>query len=150
MWLPSDEPKAIVHGNRLNRNSIPSLGYIRILNEDYEAILFLNMNLIVGAWYLDSNSLNELFENEAMEVVKFSPDSKIEIFEINNSLFKTVVELNEECKLSLPIKIDMLWDKIDLNSNDSRESLLSRYRIKDPSEEDIKSLISDYKLKEEM
>ena len=145
MWLPSDEPKEIFNGNKLNHSSIPSLGYIRVLNEDYEFILFIKDNLIVGTWYLNINSLTELYQNEAMEVIKILPESQIEIFEINLRLFKTVLDLNEECKLSLPIKIGMLWDKIGLNTNDSRETLLSKYRIREPSEDDIKNLVSTYK-----
>ena len=145
MWLPSEEPKDIIYGNKFDETRIPSLGYIKVFNEDYEFILFINQNLIVGAWYLDTNSLSELYENDAMGVVKVLPESKIEMFELNLSLFETVIELNDECKLSLPFKIGMLWDKIGMNCDDSRETLLSRYRIKDPSEEDIDSLISGYK-----
>ena len=145
MWLPSDEPKEILYGNKFDEACIPPLGYIKVLNDDYESILFLNEDLIVGAWYLDITSLNELYENDAMELVKVLPESKIEIFETNLSFFKTVIELNEECKLSLPIKIEMFWDKIGLKSYDSRETLLSRCRIKEPSEDDIESLISGYK-----
>ncbi|ADZ08734.1 hypothetical protein Metbo_0482 [Methanobacterium lacus] len=145
MWFPSDEPKEILRGNNLDKLSIPSLGYLRILNENYEFILFLNDNLIVGAWCLDIKSLSELFQNEAMEVIKILPDSRIELFEINPRLFKTILDLNEECKLSLPIRIDMFWDKIGFNTNVSRETLLAKYRIKEPSEEHIKNLVSTYK-----
>lgn len=145
MWLPSDEPKEILRANKLNNSSIPNLGYIRVLNEEHELVLFLNDNLIVGTWCLDINSLKELFQNEAMEVIKILPDSRIEIFEINPGLFKTILDLNEECKLSLPIKIAVLWDKIGLNTNDSRETLLSKYKIKEPSEEYIKNLVGTYK-----
>lgn len=145
MWLPSDDPKEKTYGNKLANESIPSLGYIRILNEDYESILFLNDGLIVGAWHLDAGTLHELYENEAMEMIKILPESIIEIYNTNQKLFNTVIELNEECKLSLPIKIDMFWDKIGLNSTDSREQLLSRYRINEPSENDLESLINGYK-----
>jgi len=145
MWLPSDEPKKVFIGNKLDHSSIPSLGYIRVLNKDHEFILFLKDNMIVGTWYFNINSLTELYQNEAMEVIKIQAESKIEIFEINQGLFKTILDLNEECKLSLPIKINMLWDKIGLDTNDSRETLLSKYRIKEPSEDDIENLVSTYK-----
>lgn len=145
MWLPSDDPKEKMYGNKLSKDNIPSLGYLRILNEDYESILFLKNDLIVGAWYLDAKTLNELYENEAMEMVKILPESVIEIYATTQNLFNTVTELNEECKLSLPIKIDMFWDKIGLISTDSREKLLSRYRINEPSENDLENLINGYK-----
>lgn len=145
MWFPSEEPKEILIGNNLDKLSIPSLGYLRVLNEDYEFILFLNDNLIVGAWCLDIKSLSELFQNEAMEAIKILPDSRIELFEINSGLFKTILDLNEECKLSLPIRIDMFWDKIGFKTKVSREKLLAKYRIKEPSEEHIKNLVSTYK-----
>lgn len=145
MWLHSDDPKEKTYGNKFSKESIPSLGYIKILNEDYESILFLNNGLIVGAWHLDALTLNELYENEAMEMVKILPESIIEVYETTQKLFNTVIELNEECKLSLPIKIDMFWDKIGFNSTDSREQLLSRYRINEPSKNDLESLINGYK-----
>lgn len=149
MWLPSDEPASKIWGNKLDESYLPSLGYIRVLNEDYESIIFLNDDLIVGAWYLDANTLNELYENSAMEKIKIVSESKIEIYETNEKLFKTIVELNEECKLSLPIRINMFWDKIGLNSTDSREELLSKYRINEPSVNDVESLINGYKSKKE-
>ena len=70
MWLPSDDPKEKMYGNKLAKEHIPSLGYIRILNDDYESILFLNEDLIVGAWHLDARTLHELYENDAMERIK--------------------------------------------------------------------------------
>jgi hypothetical protein len=149
MWLPSDEPKNRIYGNKIDKSYLPLLGYIRILNEDYESIIFLNDDLIVGAWYLDSNSLNELYENNAMEKVKIHSESRIEIYETSKKLFKTILELNEECKLSLPLRIDMFWDKIGLNSTDSREELLSKYRINEPSVNDVENLINDYKFQTE-
>jgi hypothetical protein len=149
MWLPSDEPQNRIYGNKLDKSYLPLLGYIRVLNDDYESIIFLNDDLIVGAWYLDANSLNELYENNAMEKVKISSESRIEIYETNEKLFKTVLELNEECKLSLPLRIDMFWDKIGLNSTDSREELLSKYRIHEPSVNDVENLINDYKFQTE-
>ncbi len=149
MWLPSDEPKNKVYGNKLDKSYLPSSGYIRILNDDYESILILSDDLIVGAWYLDADSLNELYENDAMEKVKILPESRVEIYEAHGKLFKTIIELNEECKLSLPLRIDMFWDKIGLNSTDSREELLSKYRINEPSINDVESLINDYKSKTE-
>jgi hypothetical protein len=84
-----------------------------------------------------------------MEKVKISSESRIEIYETNEKLFKTVLELNEECKLSLPLRIDMFWDKIGLNSTDSREELLSKYRIHEPSVNDVENLINDYKFQTE-
>jgi len=145
MWLPSDEPTNKIWGNKLDKTYLPSLGYIRVLNDDYESIIFLDNDLIVGAWYLDANSLNELYENYAMEKIKILTESRIEIYETSKKLFKTVIELNEECKLSLPIRIDMFWDKIGLNSTDSREKLLSKYRINEISENDVNDLLKDYK-----
>ena len=145
MWLPSDEPVNKIWGNKLDKSYLPSIGYIRILNDDYESIIFLDDDLIVGAWYLDSNSLNELYENDAMEKIKILSESTIETYETSEKLFKTVIELNEECKLSLPIRINMLWDKIGLHSTDSREKLLSKYRINEMSEDDVESLLKDYK-----
>lgn len=149
MWLPSDEPKNRIYGNRLDKAYLPLLGYIKVLNEDYESIIFLKDDLIVGAWYLDANSLNELYENNAMEKVKILSESRIEIYETNEKLFKTIMELNEECKLALPIRINMFWDKIGLNDTDSREELLSKYRINEPSLNDVENLINDYKFKTE-
>jgi hypothetical protein len=145
MWLPSDDPKEKMYGNRLEKDSIPSLGYIRVLNDNYESILFINQDLVVGAWHLDAKTLNELYENDAMEKVKIMGESAIEIYETSEKLFITVIELNEECKLSLPLSIDMFWDKIGLNSTDSREKLLSKYRIPEPSENDLENLINGYK-----
>jgi hypothetical protein len=149
MWLPSDEPKNKLYGNKLDKSYLPLYGYIRVLNDDYESILFLNEDLIVGAWYLDAKSLNELYENDAMEMVKILPESRIEIYEARGKLFKTIIELNDECKLSLPIRIDMFWDKIGLNNTDSRDELLSKYRINEPSVNDVESLINGYKSNKE-
>lgn len=147
MWLPSDEPENTIYGNKFERSYLPPIGYIRILNEDYESILFLNDELIVGAWYLDAKTLNELYENSAMEIIKILPESRVEIFKTTEKLFVTIIELNEECKLSLPLSIGMFWDKIGLNNTDSREKLLSKYRINEPSEIDVKNLIEGYKSK---
>lgn len=144
MWLPSDEPKDRMYGNTFDECYLPLLGYIRVLNDDYESIIFLNDDLVVGAWYLDANSLNELYENDAMEKVKILNESRIELYETSEKLFKTIMELNEECKLSLPLRINMFWDKIGLNSTDSREELLSKYRINELSAEDVKNLIEEY------
>ena len=149
MWLPSDEPKDKLYGNKLDKSYLPLYGYMRVLNENYESILFLSDNIVVGAWYLNVESLNELYENDAMEKVKILGESRIEIYETGQKLFKTILELNEECKLSLPIRIDMFWDKIGLNSTDSREELLSKYRINEPSVIDVDNLIKDYKSKTE-
>ncbi|HML05806.1 MAG TPA: DUF2226 domain-containing protein [Methanobacterium sp.] len=145
MWLPSDDPIEKVYGNKLEKENIPLLGYIRVLNDDYESIIFINKNLIVGAWNLNAGTLNEFYENDAMEKIKIESESIIEIYETSEKLFTTVLELNEECKLSLPLSVDMFWDKIGFKSIDSREKLLSRYRISEPSENDLESLISGYK-----
>ncbi|MEN4006240.1 MAG: DUF2226 domain-containing protein [Methanobacteriaceae archaeon] len=145
MWLPSDDPEEKIYGNKFKKENIPSLGYIRILSEDYESILFINDDLIVGAWHMDVRTLNELYENDAMERIKIKTESIIEIYETPEKLFNTVVELNEECKLSLPLRVNMFWDKIGIKSTDSRQELLSKYRISDPSENDLESLINNYK-----
>ncbi len=149
MWLPSDEPENKLYGNKLDKSYLPVYGYIRVLNDNYESILFLSDDLVVGAWYLNVESLNELYENDAMEKVKILSESRIEIYGTGKKMFKTILELNEECKLSLPIRIDMFWDKIGLNSTDSREELLSKYRINEPSVIDVDNLIKDYKSKTE-
>jgi len=145
MWLPSDDPEEKVYGNKFKKENIPSLGYIRILNNGYESILFINDNLVVGVWHLDAGTLNELYENDAMERIKINVESIIEIYETPEKLFTTIVELNEECKLPLPLSVNMFWDKIGMKSTDSREELLSKYRISEPSENDLESLINDYK-----
>ncbi|MEN4018441.1 MAG: DUF2226 domain-containing protein [Methanobacterium sp.] len=145
MWLPSDDPEEKVYGEKFKKENIPSLGYIRILNDDYESILFINDTLVVGAWHLDAGTLNELYENDAMEKIKIKTGSIIEIYESPEKLFTTILELNEECKLSLPLSVNMFWDKIGMKSTDSREELLSKYRISEPSENDLESLINDYK-----
>lgn len=145
MWLPSDDPEEKVYGNKFKKENIPSLGYIRILNNGYESILFINDNLVVGVWHLDAGTLNELYGNDAMERIKINVESIIEIYETPEKLFTTIVELNEECKLPLPLSVNMFWDKMGMKSTDSREELLSKYRISEPSENDLESLINDYK-----
>jgi len=77
MWLPSDEPEITMYGNKFEHSYLPSIGYIRILNEDYESILFLNDGLIVGAWYLDAGTLNELYENMQWSWLKFSLNQRL-------------------------------------------------------------------------
>ena len=145
MWFSLDDPEEKIYGKNFQKENIPSLGYMRVLNDDCESILFLNDDLIVGAWFRDIETLNELYENEAMKMVKILPESIVEIYEITLNLFNTVMELNEECKLSLPLKIDMFWDEMGLNSTDSREKLLSKYKINEPSEDDLENFINGYK-----
>ena len=45
---------------------------------------------------MDSSSLEEFHENKAMKRIDIVNDSNLEIYETNNSLFKTLIELNEE------------------------------------------------------
>ena len=55
------------------------------------------------------------------------------------------MELNEEIKLASEVGIDFLLDRVQV-SESSRDDLLSRYRIQQPSENDVESLINDYKM----
>lgn len=143
MWLPSSAPELEIRGN-LKKSHIPELGYLRILNKTDESILFINEAKIVGAWYLDVNSLDEYYETSAMKLMVISPESKVEIYKMNDNLFNTIMELNEECKLSLPVELEFIIDKYDANSPIDRDKLLLKYGIRDPSENDLDTLINEY------
>jgi hypothetical protein len=144
MWLPADHPIEITYGN-LERSDLPEFGYLRVLNPDNEAILFIKDGVIVGSWCMDVVSLNEFYENKAMEMIQILHDSNLEVYETDKSLFNTLIELNEECKLSLPIEVELILNKDDISDIKSREDLLSKYRIREPSEDDLDSLITNYK-----
>lgn len=143
MWLPSSDPELEIRGN-LKKSHIPELGYLRILNKTDESILFINEAKIVGAWYLDVNSLDEYYETRAMKLMVISPESKVEIYKMNDNLFNTIIELNEECKLSLPVELEFIIDKYDANSPIDRDKLLLKYGIRDPSENELDTLINEY------
>jgi len=72
------------------------------------------------------------------------PESKVEIYKMNDKLFNTILELNEECKLSLPVELDFIIDKYDANNPVDRDKLLLKYGIRDPSENDLDTLIKEY------
>lgn len=59
-------------------------------------------------------------------------------------MFSTIVDLNEECKLPLPAEIEFLLEKVE---ETNREEILSKYKLRDPSEDDIDNLLNDYKSK---
>ncbi len=143
MWLPSNEPEMEIRGN-LKKTHIPELGYLMVLNEENESILFINDAKIVGAWYLDVDSLDEYYETRAMKMMVISPESKVEIYKMNDNLFNTIMELNEECKLSLPVELEFIIDKCDANSPIDRDKLLLKYGIRDPSDNDLDTLIKEY------
>lgn len=143
MWLPSNEPETVVRGN-LKKTHIPDLGYLRFVDKGNESILFTGNGKIVGAWHLDVESLEEYYETKAMKLMTIGPESKIEIYRMNENLFKTIIELNEECKLSLPVELDFIIEKYDANSPVDRDKLLLKYGIRDPSENDLDTLINEY------
>lgn len=143
MWLPTEDPKIREYEN-LEKSDLPELGYIKILNPDSEAVIFIKEGSIVGAWCMDSSSLEEFHENKAMKRIDIVNDSNLEIYETNNSLFETLIELNEECKLSLPIEIKLILNK-RVSDIASRKDLLEKYRIKVPSDDDVESLLVNYK-----
>ncbi len=126
---------------------MPEFGYLRILNKDNEAILFITEGMIVGSWCMDVLSLEEFYENKAMKMIKISSDSNLELYDMTSKMFNTLMELNEECKLSLPIEIDLLLNEIALFDIKSREDILAKYRIKEPSDQDLEGLLNDYKSK---
>jgi hypothetical protein len=152
MWLPSNEPNLVIEGN-LKKSQLPSLGYFRVLTKGNEFLIFMKEKLVVGAWSFNIDSLEELYENKALKLIEIEPESRIEIYEIDSNLFETIIELNEESKLSLPVKIDLILNKFKLNESinrkDSinRKELLSKYRIHEPSEIDVESLLEDYRSK---
>jgi len=144
MWLPSEDPHHMIRGN-LKISHIPDLGYIKILDGGNESLLLIKDEKIVAAWNLNVKSLEETYENKAMDLVRISSESKIEVYKLDDKMFSTIVDLNEECKLPLPAKIDFLLEK-QVEEVD-REGILSKYRIRDPSEDDIDNLLDDYKSK---
>ena len=152
MWLPSNEPNFVMQGN-LKKSQLPSLGYFRILTKGNEFLIFLKEMQVVGAWSFNIESFKECYENKALKLIEIEPESRIEIYEIDSNLFETIIELNEESKLSLPVKIDLILDKFKLNDSNNREDsvnreeLLSKYRIHEPSEIDVESLLDDYRSK---
>ncbi len=144
MWLPSEDPEHTIRGN-LKRSHIPELGYIKILEGGNESLLLIKNEKIVAAWNLNAESLEETHENKAMKLVDISPESRIEVYRIDDNMFSTIVDLNEECKLPLPIGIDFLLEKKAKDVN--RDDILSKYKIRDPSEDDIDNLLDGYKSK---
>ncbi|MBU4534547.1 MAG: hypothetical protein KKF16_01670 [Euryarchaeota archaeon] len=148
MWLPADQPIETIQGN-LNTSSFPHAGYIRILNPDDESVVFINQNLIIGAWTMDIVSFNEYYENHSMKRFKISSESKIEVYKVDENFFNTLIELNEECKLSLPVDLDLLGNDSEILDISSREEILSKYRIREPSEDDLESLLNNYKFQED-
>lgn len=145
MWLPSDEePKYVLNGS-LVESKIPETGYIRILSRWDESILFIRERMIVGAWNLNTDSLKETYEGRAMKLVDVNSESTVEIYEMGKKLFETIMELNEEIKLASEVGIGFVLDRVQVPES-SRDDLLSRYRIQQPSENDVESLINDYKM----
>lgn len=76
--------------------------------------------------------------------MSISPESRIEIYKLDDKMFSTIVDLNEECKLPLPAEIEFLLEKVE---ETNREEILSKYKLRDPSEDDIDNLLNDYKSK---
>ncbi len=144
MWLPSDDPQHTVRGN-LKISHIPERGYLKVLEGGNESLLLIKDQKIVAAWNMNIGTLEETHENKAMNLVGISTESKIEVYELDDNMFSTIVDLNEECKLPLPAGIDFLLEKRIEDSN--REDVLSKYKIRDPSEDDIDNLLNDYKSK---
>lgn len=143
MWLPSNEPDRVMKGS-LNKTHLPDLGYIRVLDKGNESILFIKNGKIVGAWHLDVDSLKESYENKAMELMIIRSESKIEVYNMEFKLFETIIELNEESKLSLPVEINFIMEKYDENSPVDRNKLLLKYGIRQPSEDDLETIINEY------
>ncbi len=131
------------YGN-LDKSDLPEFGYIKIFNRDNESVIFIKEGSIVGSWCMNASSLEEFYENKAMKSIDIAIDSKLEIYETNHSLFETLIELNEECKLSLPIEIKLIFNE-KVSDIASRKDLLEKYRIRAPSEEDVESLLLNYK-----
>ncbi len=146
MWLPSEEEPIQVLGANLDKHKIPANGYMKILSRKDESILFIKSGLIVGAWNLNTDSLKEVYENRAIKLVEINSESTIEIYKMGNKLFETIMELNEEVKLSSAVEIDIILENIP-DSEISRKNLLSKYRINEPSENDVENLIRNYKSK---
>ena len=143
MWLPTEDPIIMEYGN-LDKSDLPEFGYVKILNPDNEAIIFIKECVIVGSWCMDIVSLEEFYETKAMKRIDIANDSKLEIYKTNYSLFETLIELNEECKLSLPIEINLILNE-RVSDISSRKDLLEKYRIRVPSDSDVESLLVSYK-----
>ena len=144
MWLPSEDPELTVRGN-LKRSHIPELGYLKILEGGNESLLLVKDEKIIAAWNLNAESLEETHENKAMNMINISPESRIEVYQLDDNMFSTIIDLNEECKLPLPVEIEFLLENNAKEVN--RTDVLSKYRIRDPSEDDIDNLLNDYKSK---
>ena len=143
MWLPTEDPIIMEYGN-LDKSDLPEFGYVKILNPDNESIIFIKECVIVGSWCMDIDSLEEFYETKAMKRIDIANDSKLEIYKTNYSLFETLIELNEECKLSLPIEINLILNE-RVSDISSRKDLLEKYRIRVPSDSDVESLLVSYK-----
>lgn len=143
MWLPTEDPRIMEYEN-LNKSDLPEFGYIKIINQETEAVIFIKEGYIVGSWCMDVSSLEEFYENKAMKRIDIANNSKLEIYKTNYSLFETLIELNEECKLSMPIEIDLILNE-RVSDISSRKDLLEKYRIRVPSEEDVDNLLVSYK-----
>jgi hypothetical protein len=143
MWLPFDNPRKMDY-SVLKRASMPEFSYIRILDNENEAIIFVMGDKIVGAWHIDLNTLKETHSHKAMERIEINHDSVIEVYETDLDLFETLIELNDESKLSIPIDAEIIINEMFLDRS-SREELLERYRIRVPTDEAIERLIDDYK-----
>jgi len=143
MWLPSDDPQHVIRGN-LKISHVPEMGYVKILEGGNESLLLIKDQKIIAAWNLNIETLEETCENKAMKLVSISPESRIEIYKLDDKMFSTIIDLNEECKLPLPVEIGFLLEKVE---EVNREEVLSKYKIRDPSEDDIDNLLNDYKSK---
>lgn len=143
MWLPSNEPEFVANGS-LKRSHLPSLGYLRVLDKGNETVLFIKDEKIVGAWHLDVESLEEFYENKAIKSIIITSESKVELYKMEIKLFETIIELNEETKLSLPIEIDFILVKYNINKSVDRDELLEKYKIREPSQKDVETLINEY------
>lgn len=143
MWLPSNEPEIVLKGS-LKKSHLPKIGYLRVLDKGNESVLFIKDGKIVCAWHLDIETLEEYNENKAMDLMIITPESKVEIYRMDSKLFKTIIELNEESKLSLPLEIDFILEKYNENISIDRDELLQKYRIQELSENDVDNLINEY------
>ena len=143
MWLPSDDPQDIIRGN-LKISHVPEIGYVKILEGGNESLLLIKNQKIIAAWNMNIETLEETCENKALNLVSISHESRIEIYELDDKMFSTIVDLNEECKLPLPAEIEFILEKVE---EVDREEVLSKYKLRDPSEDDIDNLLNDYKSK---
>jgi len=143
MWLPSNEPEIVINGS-LKKSHLPDMGYIRILDKGNESVLFIRDEKIIAAWHLDIETLEEHYENKAMEMMNIRPESQVEIYKMGSKLFETIIELNEESKLSLPVEIDFIIEKYTENSPVDRDKLLSKFGIREPSADDVETLINRF------